>query len=140
MDIPKFKNFTAAEVQQYSEQMANDTKKAIEKGAPSDIPVEKILARVLMISMVVPPTRTSVIGVLGFSAMHAPIVGVSKEALIQMIEDVYEAVKSNPLTEEASEKYAEANLKAHMEAALKEDQGGLKGLDHVLTPGTIKVH
>jgi hypothetical protein len=117
------------------------TKALVEKYKSGDMDTNKILARVGAVAMFAGVTRTTVLGSLVYSASMAPVVGISKETLIGLVSDLYDATEANPATPGAKEAYAESNTKFH---AQQKTQGGtdLSGLSFngLVSPGSKLKH
>ena len=77
-----------------------------------DMSTEKIIGRVAIVGSFGGVTRTTVLGSLVFAALYAPIVGLSKDQLTGILEDVVAEVVKLPSTAEAAKGYAEFNTKA----------------------------
>jgi len=88
-----------------------EMEEVIRKYKPADMVTDKIIGRVGIVGMTGGITRTTVFGSMVFSAVYAPIVGISKETLLQVVSDLYDITEKNPATPEAKAAYAETNAK-----------------------------
>lgn len=106
-----------------------DLQKLVAQYKASDMVTEKVIGRVGIVGMAGGVTRTTVFGSVVFSAMYAPVVGISKETLIGLVSDLYDASESNPATPKAKEAYAKSN--AEFQAKQANKTGNLEGFGDI---------
>lgn len=111
-------NLTNEQIKEAND-LSDKVKEILTAHVPKDIPIEKIAERMAMIGFVGNLTRTTILGSAVYAANYAPVVGVSKESLLALVGELYDAVAASPSTPQFAQKYAESNLQAKLNADLQ---------------------
>jgi len=122
-----------------SERVAKGLEELTLKYLPSDMDVERVIARTDMVGIFVGTTRTGVVASMLFAAMYHKVVGLETETMVKLLKDVDNLMKDSAYVAELQQKYAEMNLKAKSKTAFNTELGSTIS-EAIMVPGNDKVH
>lgn len=93
---------------------------ALPKFIPLDIPVDKVGVRAAMFEML-GVTRTNVLGATAYVALSAARVGLTRDAIIGIIDAGFDAMKDSEFIQAIADAYTVANAEAQVKAATGKD-------------------
>ena len=88
------------------------------KYTPTDIDPSNVVVRTALLSMAVNTSRTSLLGAALWAGSHGPSVGLTKEQLIAIVSESYDAAAALPMAAAVAESYAEKNAQAKLDGML----------------------
>src|SRR5262245_20950997 len=93
------------ELRQAYEDLLKKCKEIVQLHEPTDMTVDKVFHRATVIAANIGQTRTSVMGAAVFAAITAPVVGLTRETMINIINGVYDESEKNPAIKQLAEEY-----------------------------------
>ena len=115
------------EIKEGYEALITKIREYITLNKPTDTDTEKIIGRGAAMAGIFNRTRTSVMGASVYIAMTAPVVGLTKDQIINIITMAYDEAEKSPAFRKMKEEYEKLNAAHHAElgGAFKVPDSGL---------------